>query len=346
MNSTSQIVYFGNSRNMDSIETESVDLVVTSPPYPMIEMWDDVFSEQNTEIAGYLTEEDGNSAFEEMHRTLDKVWEECNRVLKEQSFACINIGDATRKIGDRFKLYANHSRVTQKFHSMGFDTLPMIHWRKQTNAPSKFMGSGMLPAGAYVTLENEYILIFRKGGKRVFKTIDEKTNRQRSAFFWEERNTWFSDVWDFKGTGQKLNSEKSRDRSAAFPFELAYRLVNMYSVKGDTVLDPFLGIGTTLLATMATNRNGIGVEIDDSLREAIFERMDQFSMVVNKIANDRLQKHRDFVKEYQKKGKKLKHTNSHYGFPVMGTQERNLEIDILSSVSIKKNYMLVTYTKP
>ena len=104
------------------------------------------------------------------------------------------------------------------------------------------MGSGMLPAGAYVTLEHEYILIVRKGSKREFKTEVEKENRRESALFWEERNVWYSDVWtDIKGTEQKLPKAMSRLRSAAFPFELAYRLINMYSVKGDVILDSISG---------------------------------------------------------------------------------------------------------
>ena len=85
----------------------------------------------------------------------------------------------------------------------------------------------MLPAGAYVTLEHEYVLIFRKGAKREFKTEAEKKKRRESALFWEERNIWYSDVWtDIKGTEQALPNAVSRQRSAAFPFNLAYRLIN------------------------------------------------------------------------------------------------------------------------
>ena len=132
------------------------------------------------------------------------------------------------------------------------------------------MGSGMLPAGAYVTLEHEYILILRKGSKREFKLDAQKQNRRESAFFWEERNAWFSDVWmDLKGTSQNLGNRTARLRSAAFPFDLPYRLLNMFSVKGDTVVDPFLGIGTTMWAAMAAGRNCIGYEIEARLRDEI-----------------------------------------------------------------------------
>lgn len=156
---------------------------------------------------------------------------------------------------------------------MGYCVLPDIHWRKQSNAPNKFMGSGMFPAGAYVTYEHEYILVFRKGGKRVFKGA-EKALRQKSAFFWEERNVWFSDLWDIKGTSQIITAAKaSRDRSAAFPFEIPYRLINMYSAEGDTVLDPFAGLGTTTLAAIASNRNSLGVEIDEDIAALAIENI-------------------------------------------------------------------------
>ncbi len=236
---TDHRIIFGDSKQMSEIKTESIDLVVTSPPYPMIEMWDDTFINQNGEIEKTIKENSGGQAFEYMHKELDKVWHEVYRVIKPGGIACINIGDATRTINGDFKLYSNHSRIITYCTSLGFSVLPNILWRKQTNAPNKFMGSGMLPPGAYVTLEHEYIIILRKGTKRAFKT-NEKNNRNESAFFWEERNKWFSDIWeDLKGINQKLIRTTSRDRSAAFPFELAFRLVNMFSVKGDNVLDPF-----------------------------------------------------------------------------------------------------------
>jgi DNA modification methylase len=205
----------------------------------MIEMWDELFAQLNPDISEFLKNGDYSNAFESMHKILDEVWHELFRVMKSGAFACINIGDATRTVKKRFQLFANHSRIQQKCFDIGFDVLPVILWRKQTNAPNKFMGSGMLPAGAYVTLEHEYILIFRKGNKRVFVSAEEKHNRMQSSYFWEERNTWFSDLWDFKGTRQDINDQELRNRSAAYPFLLPFRLINMYSVFGDTVLDPF-----------------------------------------------------------------------------------------------------------
>ncbi len=157
-------------------------LTVTSPPYPMVVMWDGIFASQNAEVGDALAKEDGMKAFELMHRELDRVWQELWRVTAEGGFVCINIGDAVRTIGGHFSLYPNHGRILSHFLSLGFSALPLVLWRKQTNAPNKFMGSGMLPAGAYVTLEHEYILILRKGGKRAFGPADAQ-RRQQSAFF-------------------------------------------------------------------------------------------------------------------------------------------------------------------
>jgi len=196
---TTHKIIFQDSSNMRVLSDESIDLVVTSPPYPMIEMWDQIFADQNEEIGRALKNNDGPTAFELMHQALDKVWDELYRVLKVGGIACINIGDATRTINSRFALYTNHSRIHTYMQNIGFSALPAILWRKQTNAPNKFMGSGMMPPGAYVTLEHEYILILRKGNKKEFKTIDEKKQRRESSFFWEERNVWFSDLWCLTG---------------------------------------------------------------------------------------------------------------------------------------------------
>ena len=349
-------IFYRDARNLKDIPSESVDLVVTSPPYPMIGMWDDVFGSQNVEIEKALKAEDGKLAHELMHEILDSVWNEMFRVLKDGRFACINIGDATRKVGGDFCLYPNHARVLNYLLKIGFSALPDILWRKQTNAPNKFMGSGMLPAGAYVTLEHEYILILRKGSKREFKTECEKQNRRESALFWEERNIWYSDIWlDIKGTGQRLsvgdgfetngdgeiNRDTRRDRfttcpprlrSAAFPYELAYRLVNMYSVKGDVILDPFLGTGTTIAAAMTSGRNSIGVEIDKSFHSTIRPMARQIVDFSNDYLQDRLRRHFEFVEDRIQTSGPLKYTNRYYECPVVTSQEQSILLNDLNEV--------------
>ena len=331
---------------MKNVPDESVDLVVTSPPYPMIEMWDRIFAKQNPKIEKALKNNEGPAAFEFMHQELDRVWDEIYRVLKKGGIICVNIGDATRTINDHFALYSNHSRILSYLLKLSLSSLPSIIWRKQTNAPNKFMGSGMLAPGAYVTLEHEYILILRKGGKRKFNSAEEKSLRRESAFFWEERNAWFSDIWfDLKGTPQDLNNDKIRQRSAAYPFELPYRLMNMFSIKNDTILDPFLGLGTTTLAAMTAGRNSVGFEIDETFREAVKSKTDILIQTSNQRIRERIKKHIEFVKaRFREKGV-FKYKNRHYQFPVMTSQEKDLLINKVASIEqVEQNGFEVYYS--
>jgi DNA modification methylase len=345
MMKTRHKIYFKNSKDMRAIPSSSVHLVVTSPPYPMIEMWDDMFAHQNHNILKALKSVDGLKAFELMHKILDPVWQELYRILKTGGFACINIGDATRTVGDNFMLYANHSRILGSLIKTGFHALPLVLWRKPTNAPNKFMGSGMLPAGAYVTLEHEYILIVRKGSKREFTSDREKQTRRESALFWEERNNWFSDVWlGLIGTQQKMKKNATRLRSGAFPFELAYRLINMYSAKGDTVVDPFLGTGTTMWSAMASGRNSIGFEIETGFRKKILADQDKVIAASNDRIRQRINDHLDYLKSRSDEKGKFKYTNRHYRFPVMTRQEVELFFNPLESIKqTAKNTMEVMH---
>ena len=255
--------------------------------------------------------------------------------MKNGSIAYLNIGDATRTINDNFSLYQNRTRMMSYLLKLGFSALPAILWRKQTNAPNKFMGSCMLPPGAYVTLEHEYLLIVRKSKKREFKSFKDKQIRRQSAFFGEERNVWFSDSWlDVKGASQNLFDNKLRNRSAAFPFEVPYRLINMFSVKGDTVLDPFLGIGTTMYAAMTACRNSIGFELDKNFSDSIRSRIDLIIHYSNELIDNRLSSHLSFLNEKYKTGKEFKYLNKHYEFPVVINQEKELLIN--SVVGVKE----------
>ena len=323
---TTHHVIFGDARQMTGVADRSIDLVVTSPPYPMIQMWDKLFSRIEPAVGQALAHRRGMAAFELMHTALDPVWLEVQRVLKPGGMACINIGDAVRTIGDDFALYPNHSRILSRMLAIGFQALPLILWHKPTNAPAKFMGSGMLPPGAYVTLEHEHILILRKGSKRSFSEEGAKTRRQ-SAYFWEERNDWFSDIWmDLVGTTQNLADKEIRRRSAAFPFELPFRLINMFSLMEDTVLDPFIGVGTTMTAAMVCGRNCIGIELEPSLWKSIQESVPAAISNGCRRLTGRLERHLDFVRRKTAAGHEFKHRNRFYGFPVMTRQETELII--------------------
>ncbi len=328
-------IHFGNADNLSEVEDKSVSLIITSPPYPMIEMWDESFSTQNRDIAKALEAGISERAFELMHGILDEVWKECSRVLCDGGIACINIGDATRSIDKKFQLFSNHARIISSFIDLGFSNLPNIIWRKQTNAPNKFMGSGMFPPGAYVTLEHEFILVFRKGNKRDFK-VNEKQNRRESAFFWEERNNWFSDLWELKGTTQVLSENGVRSRSGAYPFEIPYRLINMFSVKGDTVLDPFIGTGTSSLAAIASGRNSIGYELEQEFSATIESMLTAKSNLelINNTIRKRILNHKDFVNQrIEEKGiESVKHYNEWFDFPVMTRQEKELKLQFVETI--------------
>ncbi len=259
-------VIIGDSRQMEELENESVHLVVTSPPYPMVAIWDDFFAEVSAKT------------FDEMHKYLDKVWSEVTRVLVPGGLACINIGDATRTKDGTFRLYPNHSSVIQSFEKLATVTLPYILWKKPTTKPQykgkgAFLGSGFLPPNAYVTLDMEYILIFRKGGLRAFEPKDPL--RYDSRFAKEERDKWFSQVWTV--TGARQNIEGLERRVAAFPEEIPRRLIRMFSIKGDLVLDPFLGSGTSLKAAMDLGRRFVGYERLEELAPVIRRKLGELS---------------------------------------------------------------------
>jgi len=316
---TTHRVHVGDARAMADLDDESVELVVTSPPYPMIEMWDAVFSDLSTAADEALAAGDGDDAFEAMHSVLDSVWAEVERVLAPGGIVCVNVGDATRSLDGGFRVYRNHARVGDAFEELGLTPLPKVLWRKPANSAAKFMGSGTLPPNAYATLEHEHILVFRKGEEpRSFEP--GAAERYGAAYFWEERNEWFSDLWEVRGERQRLESE-ARERSAAFPFEIPYRLINMYSVHGDTVLDPFFGTGTTGLAAMVAARNSAGYEIDEALAEAFDARVTTAPDLASEVVDERLADHRTFAAE-----RETAYEADHYDFGVV--TERTTEIEL------------------
>jgi site-specific DNA-methyltransferase (cytosine-N4-specific) len=282
---------------MKELRDKSVHLVVTSPPYPMIEIWDNQFRmlDKRIEESWHQLEESKDDQekiclaakiFDLMHENLTLTWKEVYRVLVDGGIACINVGDATRSIGNIFQLFPNHARIIEECRRIGFITLPYILWKKPTTKPKykgkgAFLGSGFLPPNAYVTLDCEYILIFRKGKPREFDPNDPL--RYASQYTKEERDTWFSQIWELPGTKQDL-TEVDR-RAAAFPEEIPNRLIRMFSIIGDTVLDPFLGTGTTIKLAMQLQRNSIGYEIDETLRPIIEEKIgyDQQRLIPDEV---------------------------------------------------------------
>jgi len=231
-----------SSITMPEIENESVHAVITSPPYPMIQKWDECFEEQGAPVD-----------FEQQHKILDRVWEECDRVLIPGGIMAINVGDATRSIDGNFQCYPNYARITMECCEwLKLNHLIPIFWKKISNRPNAFLGSGFLPVNAYVSQDCEFIMIFRKGSIRKFKK-DEVQKRRDSAFTKEERDKWFSQIWEIQG-------EKGSGEHSGWPKEIFYRLMRMFSIEGDTILDPFCGRGNEDTA-IENGRNYIGFEI-------------------------------------------------------------------------------------
>lgn len=285
---TQHRIIIGDSQKMTELADDSIQLMVTSPPYPMIQMWDDLFGKSDRKIALLWRKLDrGDEAavrkiYDLMHENLSKVWAETYRVLADGGITAINIGDATRSINGKFQLFPNHARITEVCEEIGFTTLPYILWKKPTNRPKykgkgAFLGSGFLPPNAYVTLDCEFILLFRKGKLRKFEP--HHAERYESQFTKTQRDVWFSQIWDFKGTRQKV-SELER-RTAAYPDEVAERLIRMFSVKGETVLDPFLGSGTTAKVAILNDRNSVGYEADPHILPTITSKIEKAKIEKN-----------------------------------------------------------------
>lgn len=319
MPETTHRIFNNDARDLSHLSDNSVELVVTSPPYPMIEMWDEGFSSMNTKIGEAIEDGDGKKAHQLMHNELNKVWDELERVVSPGGIVCINIGDATRKIGGIFQEFSNTAPIINSFLERGFHCLPKVLWRKPTNSAAKFMGSGTMPPNAYVTLEHESILIFRNGERR---TDFDNKNRYESTYFWEERNDWFTDVWTgITGIAQNLSDDAPRDRSAAYPFEIPYRLICMYSVYGDTVLDPFWGTGTTTSAAIVAGRNSVGYELEKQFINAFTPTEDSESLAETILSN-RFENHTEFVSEHGEN--EFKYQSDVYGIPVKTKQEKTL----------------------
>lgn len=235
----------GDARQVDGVAPGSVALVVTSPPYPMISQWDELFRTW------------GATDFEGMHRELDRVWAACHAALIPGGILAVNVGDAVRTVSGEFRLWPNHARVIAAAEKLGYRSLPYILWKKPTNKPNAFLGSGFLPPNAYVTLDCEFILLFRKGTLR--RLPPRSTDRWASRYAKKDRDRWFSQIWEgIRGVRQA----QVDGRSAAFPPEIPRRLIRMFSIVGDTVLDPFAGTGTTLWEAARLGRDAVGIEVE------------------------------------------------------------------------------------
>ncbi|MDY6830558.1 MAG: site-specific DNA-methyltransferase [Thermodesulfobacteriota bacterium] len=238
----------GDARDLSFLDDDSVHLVVTSPPY-----WNLKRYNENPDQLGHIQD------YEAFLFELEKVWRHVYRVLVPGGRLVCVVGDvcvARRNFG-RHLVFPLHSDISVICRRIGFDNLNPIIWHKIANASyeiengSKFLGKPYEP-NAIVKNDIEFILMQRKPGGYRKPTIEQ---REKSRIGKEDFDRWFQQIWNITGASTKQHP-------APFPMELATRLVRMFSFTGDTVLDPFCGSGTTMIAAFRTGRNSTGVEID------------------------------------------------------------------------------------
>lgn len=250
-------IIIGDSRSMSETRDHSIDLIITSPPYWQIKDY------ENVKQIGF-----GQNLHEYL-RDLYKVWKECYRVIKLGRRLCINIGDqfARSIIYGRYKIIPLHSECISQCEQIGFDFMGSIIWQKKTTmnttGGASIMGSFPYPPNGMVEIDYEHILIFKKPGDSVKQDEEIKKKSEITKEEWKE---YFSGHWYFGGARQI-------EHQAMFPEELPKRLIKMFSFYGETVLDPFLGSGTTVKVALDLNRNAVGYEING----------DYLSIIKNKL---------------------------------------------------------------
>ncbi len=254
---TTHKIIIGDSRWMKELPDRSVHLVVTSPPYWQLKDYG------NDGQIGF------NDSYEDYINNLNLVWSECRRVLHDGCRLCINIGDqfARSVYYGRYKIIPIRTEIVKFCEAAGFDYMGAVIWQKvttcNTTGGATIMGSFPYPRNGILKLDYEFILILKKYGVSPKVTDDIK---ERSKMSTEEWNRYFAGHWTFPG-------EKQDKHLAMFPEELPRRIIRMFSFVGDTVLDPFLGSGTTSLAAKKLDRNSAGYEINQGFVPTIVEKV-------------------------------------------------------------------------
>lgn len=229
-----------SSEHMEELPDNSIHLMVTSPPYNATKEYD-----QNLNLAEYLD-------------FLAKVWQEVYRVLVPGGRACINVANLGRK-----PYIPLHGAIFAQMLEIGFLMRGEIIWNKGSSAsPSTAWGSWKSATNPVLRDVHEYILVFSK------LKFDRKPGKKECTISREEFLEWTKSVWSFPAV-----SAKKIGHPAPFPQELPARLIQLYSFKGDIVLDPFAGSGTTCLAAAKSERLFVGYEIHEEYLEIARKRL-------------------------------------------------------------------------
>ncbi len=256
--STNHKIIFGDSRCMREIQDKGVQLIITSPPYWQLKDY------------GVENQIGFDDTYEEYINNLNLVWKECYRALDNGCRLCVNIGDqfARSVYYGRYKVIPIRTEIIKFCETIGFDYMGAIIWQKvttcNTTGGATIMGSFPYPRNGIIKIDYEFILIFKKTGKPTKKVAPEI--KKQSRLTKKEWNEYFYGHWNFAGVKQDKHL-------AMFPEELPRRLIKMFSFVGDTILDPFLGSGTTSLAAKNLQRNSIGYEINHSFEPIIRQRL-------------------------------------------------------------------------
>ncbi len=260
---TSHTLYLANSCDIEFFDTDSIHLVVTSPPYWNLKKYNQTEG-QLGEIANY----------QDFLSELDRVWKFCYRALVPGGRLICVVGDvclSRRKNHGRHTVVPLHSSIQEHCRKLGYDNLAPIIWYKIANATyevengSNFLGKPYEP-NSIIKNDIEYILMLRKSGGYRKPSL---AARILSVISTENHKKWFKQIWPGPG------GASTRQHPAPFPLELAERLIRMYSFVGDTILDPFMGTGTTNLAAANWGRNSIGIEIDQQYFELTRSRLEK-----------------------------------------------------------------------
>ena len=249
----------GDARHLDFIPDESIHLIVTSPPYWILKRYN-----ENPAQLGHVDD------YEQFIADLTQVWEHAYRVLVPGGRLVCIVGDVclSRKKHGRHVVVPLHADICVSCRKIGFDNLNPIIWHKISNASyevsngGRFLGKPYEP-NAIIKNDIEFILMQRKPGGYRSPTPEQ---RRLSRISKKDFQVWFQQFWHMSGAS-------TREHPAPFPLELASRLVRMFSFYGDTVLDPFVGTGTTMVAALRANRSSIGIEIDTAYCQMAAKRL-------------------------------------------------------------------------